>query len=155
MVERNISKISEQLAQELVTLRESDAFDYLVNVAPVTIPIVEDLTHKLAVNRQNTHAAFWLMYLRSYNLLALGIRQDLDRERLVNNIHLNAVREWISEEVRGGIENSARDKFFENKEAQDFLETLLSLEMTDVCEYESVILEIPGRITQLSEKAVA
>lgn len=151
-MERGSVDITRETAQ-LIQLRDSGGIAYLSEVVPAVTPLVEALSFNLTIDHQKTHAAFWLIYLRSYNAYASQARQVIDSDGdLQPERHISAVKEWLGE-VKERIAISLEDGFFNNPEVQDLLEGLILVELTDIEDQGPLLLEIPGRIKKIAERA--
>lgn len=156
--EKDTSAITERTTQELIRLADTEQLSYLKSVYPRLIPLVNELTHSLAAHNKDTHAAFWLMYLKSYNSQAAQIRQSFDaKESDLNfdtSILIDAIKEFFSEVVDEVIEKTKEPIFFQDKEAKDLLDTMVDIHTSDSdqLEYEGFILEIPSRMLKIAQR---
>lgn len=159
MLDRHTGAIAEQTSKELLALNDAGQLAYTKSVYPRLIPLVNELTGSLAANNNDTHAAFWLMYLQSYNLLSLQIRKSLDGEESdlsirASDIHIDGITEFLFE-VEEATGRTKKPTFFQDQEARDLLDTVVTIyadKELDIEEWAGNIIEIPSRMERIAKR---
>lgn len=152
--------LEEQIKQDL-------RFDYLLDISPEFINTLLPLFSAQQKDPKDLHSSFWITFSKKYNLLARGIRDELQGEEVFQGEmeeHREAFKDWLNEDIADAINVSAKAGFFDEASPFNRLgffdqtspsNLLAGLnEMPDdlVMEYEPQLTEIPGRVLECAQE---
>ena len=99
------------LASTSESLEDAD-YKYVSQLSPVIARLITDLKKRHASQTREPYSCFWLAYLTFYNWLVQSIRSDLDAGKIDPDIHEDAVRDWLENQVKPAVVQSDLSDIF-------------------------------------------
>lgn len=137
-------------------LRQDSRFNYLTRLSPSLVNSLVPLVEVSNEDKDQLHPKFWLVFCERYNMLAKGIREEVQEELQYNGQSLDDIVEhewevanWLDEEVIQTIEVTRIPGFFTKKSPGRLLSAVNQMNNEIIMEYEPLILGIPRRLREM------